>query len=120
VAEGEKVIDWFLGRLANSCLKPRDIVLAVDAARPEIYDPLRLNAARASYFGSMRAKLIGEGRSRGFTVVDLEQAFLASFAKDGQRFEPFDDGHWNVHGHSVAAGAVQAALADWPPLAQIR
>jgi hypothetical protein len=120
VAEGEKVIDWFLGHLANSCLKPRDIVLAVDAARPEIYDPLRLNAAKASYFGRMRAKLIGDGRARGFTVVDLEQAFLASFAKDGQRFEPFDDGHWNVHGHSVAAGAVRAALADWPPLGQIR
>lgn len=115
VAEGEKVIDWFLDHLTKSCLKPQDIVLAIDAARPEIYDPLRLNASRASYFGRMRAKLIGDGRSRGFTVVDLEQPFLASFARDGQRFEPFDDGHWNAHGHAVAAGAVQAALADWPP-----
>jgi hypothetical protein len=120
VAEGEKVVDWFLDRLANSCLKPQDIVVVVDAARPEIYDPLRLNAARASYFGRMRAKLIGDGRSRGFTVVDLEQAFLASFARDGLRFEPFDDGHWNAHGHSVVAGAVLAALADWPPLAATR
>lgn len=119
VAEGEKVIDWFLGRLSDqSCLKPKDIVLAVDAMRPEVYDPARLAAARSSYFGRMRARVLAEGAARGFTVVDLEKAFAASFARDGQRFEPLTDGHWNAHGHAVAADAVVAALAGWPPLSK--
>lgn len=119
VAEGEKVIDWFLGRLSDqTCLKPKDIVLAVDAMRPEVYDPARLAAARASYFGRMRAGVLAKGAARGFTVVDLEQAFAASFARDGERFEPLTDGHWNAHGHAVGAEAVLAALADWPPLSK--
>ena len=69
--------------------------------------PIRktLKAARTSYFGRMRAKLISDGRSRGFTVVDLEQAFLASFAKDGLRFEPFDD--------MVSAIAREKQLKKW-------
>lgn len=121
VAEGEKLIEWFLGRLSDlACLKPRDIVLAVDAMRPEIYDPARLSAARSSYFGRMRAKVLADAASRGFTVVDLEQAFFASFARDGRRFEPLNEGHWNAHGHAIAAEAVQAALAGWPPLFKAR
>ncbi len=121
VAEGEKVIDWFLDRLSDSmCLAPKDIVIVVDAMRPEIYQPATLPAARLSYFGRMRAKVLADAAARGFRVVDLETAFLASFAKDQRRFEPLIDNHWNAHGHAVATEAVMARLADWPPLAGSR
>lgn len=118
VAEGEKVIDWFLGRLSDSmCLQPKDIVILVDAPRPEIYNPALLELARSSYFGRMRVKVIADATARGFRVVDLQTAFVASFARDQRRFEPLIDNHWNGHGHAVAAEAVIAGLADWPPLA---
>src|SRR5262249_46578476 len=61
VAEGEKVIDWFLDQLANSmCVPAKQIVIMVDAMRPEIYDPAMLPAARLSYFGRMRAKVLAD------------------------------------------------------------
>lgn len=97
-------------------MPPRDIVIAVDAMRPEIYDNAALEAARPSYFGRMRAKLLGDAASRGFAVVDLETAFRAAFAKDRQPFEPTIDAHWNAHGHAVAAAAIATKLANWPPL----
>jgi hypothetical protein len=116
VAEGEQVIEWFLGQLASLCMKPDAIVIAVDAMRPEVYDPARLEPARESYFGRMRTKLLGDAAARGFLTVDLEEAFGKSFAKDQRRFEPPIDNHWNEHGHEVAAAAIVARLADWQPL----
>lgn len=121
VAEGEKVIGWFLDRLANSmCVEPKHTVLVVDAMRPEIYDPARLQAARPSYFGRMRTKLLDDAAARGFRVVDLEQPFLTSFAKDNRRFESPIDNHWDDHGHAVATEAVIAALSGWAPLSEAR
>lgn len=43
--------------------------------------------------------------------------FSAAYAVDRRPFEHPTDGHWNAHGHAVAAAAVVDALADWPPLA---
>ena len=121
VAEGEKVIDWFLDQLSNAtCVPPKHIVIMVDAMRPEVYDPPRLAAARSSYFGRMRAKVLADAASRGFVVVDLEQAFTTSYSKDGRRFEPPIDNHWNEQGHAVAADAIIARLADWAPLSEAR
>lgn len=116
VTEGEQVIDWFFDQLGSICVKPDNIVIVVDAPRPEIYDPAMLEAARESYFGRMRAKVLAEGKARGFRTVDLQDAFVAAYAKDKRRFEPPIDNHWNEHGHEVAAAAIVARLADWQPL----
>jgi hypothetical protein len=116
LAEGEAVIDWFLDALPKAaCLAPKDIVLTVDALRPQIYDRVTLEAWHGSYYGRMRASLIAKGARAGFKVIDMEEPLLAAYAKDGQRFEHPDDGHWNAAGHAVAAEAVRAALADWLP-----
>jgi hypothetical protein len=117
LAEGEKVIDWFVASLPGAaCLAPRDIVILVDAMRPEIYDEKLLSQARGSYFGQMRARLIARASAAGLTVIDLEPYFRAAYALDHRAFEYPTDGHWNEHGHAVAAAAVRAALDDWPPL----
>lgn len=121
IAEGGKVIEWFLDRMSNSvCLAPKDIVLVVDARRPEVYDADRLAASGGSYFARMRSKLLAGAEARGFRSVDLEDAFAASFAKDQRRFEPPVDNHWNEQGHAVAAAAIMARLADWGPLSERR
>jgi hypothetical protein len=121
VAEGEKVIAWFLDRLANSaCVEPKHTVLVIDAMRPEIYDPARLDAARPSYFGRMRTRLLADAAARGFLIVDLEEPFLKSFAKDHRRLESPVDNHWNNHGHAVATEAIIGALTGWSPLSEAR
>lgn len=118
LAEGEQVIDWFVNTLPGAaCLAPQDIVLVVDAMRPEIYDEKALLAARVSYFGQMRAKLISRAKEKGLVVVDMESHFRAAYAADKRPFEYPTDGHWNEYAHSVAAAAVSDALRSWPPLA---
>lgn len=117
IEEGYRVIDWFLGALPQAaCLAPHDIVIAVDAPRPPIYDSGALAAVQGSYFVQMRNRLMSEARSRGFKVVDTQPYFLAAYAADRQPFEHPTDGHWNAHGHAVVTAAVLEALADWPPL----
>lgn len=119
VAEGERVIDWFLAALPGAaCLPADDIVITVDAIRPELYDgDAALEAVRPSYFGLMRTRLMEKARAQGFRVVDTEPLFKASFARDGRRFDFPHDLHWNSHGHEVVAAAVAEALRDWRPLA---
>ena len=118
VAEGEAVIAWFLATLPGAaCLSPGEIVLAVDAMRPQLYDDNALAAARSSYFGRMRAKLIADAAASGFRVIDMEVPMRADFVARHQPFEFANDSHWNSRGHAVAADAVRKALADWPPLA---
>ena len=112
LAQGERVIAWFFGELARSCVAPADILLLVDPPRPQLYDPAALKDARASYFGRMRVLLIEKARAAGFAVADLETHFGDSYAKDGRVFEVPGDGHWNAHAHGVAAEAVRAAFRD--------
>jgi hypothetical protein len=115
--EGYRVIAWFLDALPQAaCLLPHNVALVVDAPRPQLYDPAELAAVQTSYFVQMRTRLISEAKRLGFNVVDMEPEFLKAYAADGRPFEYPSDGHWNAHGHEVAAAAVRRALADWPPL----
>lgn len=116
VAQGEKIISWFLGEIANiGCMPASAIVIVVDAMRPELYDDQALESAQSSYFGRMRRKILADATSHGFAVVDLEREFSRAFAKDGLTFEPEIDAHWNAHGHAIAAAAIEAKFADWMP-----
>jgi hypothetical protein len=118
IEEGHRVIDWFLDALPRAaCLTADNIVIVVDAPRPQVYDHAALAEVQTSYFGQMRRHIIDQAKARGFRVVDTEPHFIAAYAADGMRFEYPNDGHWNAHGHGVVAAAVSRALADWPPLA---
>jgi hypothetical protein len=49
---------------------------------------------------------------RGISFVDLDAAFAADWQAEHRRFEFYSDGHWNEHGHVVAAGAIAAVLRE--------
>jgi len=119
VKEGEDVIAWFVGALSKAaCLPPQNIVIVVDAMRPEIYmGDDALAAARVTYFSRMRETLMAAAKERGYGVVDMEPRFIDAFHRDGRRFEFVNDWHWSSHGHEVVAAAVREALAGWAPLA---
>ena len=118
VEEGNQVIDWFLGALPEAaCLPAGDIVLVIDAPRPQVYDAGALAAVQSSYFVMMRNRIIAKARARGFKVVDTEPYFITAYAADHRRFEHLTDGHWNAYGHAVVTAAVLEALSDWAPLA---
>jgi hypothetical protein len=117
IAEGERVIAWFLAALPQAAsLAPRDILIVVDGMRPQLYEPEAHAAAQASYFGRMRARLISDARAQGFQVVDMDAVFGAAYAVSHVQYEFPDDGHWNSRGHAVVAAAVIKALNGWPPL----
>lgn len=110
LAESQRALDAFLDLLPEkSGLPPERVLILVDGMRPELYDPPQLERASRSFFGVMRARLIEQGRARGFEVVDLQPAFLERFARDGERFEFPTDYHWNATGHAAVADAVRGS-----------
>lgn len=102
--------DYLVERIAA---RARDmgakLVLGMDGDRPAIYaglsgsKPVELN------------RIAGEAAARhNVPFVDLHNAFTADWSRNGRRFEFKSDGHWNDHGHAVAARAIAAAMqAAW-------
>src|SRR5882724_2981592 len=110
IAEGEKVIAWFLDALPRgACLASRDIVLVVDTIRPQLYDAADLESSRTTYFGRLRAKLMADAAAHGFMVIDTESLFRVDYMKNGAPFEYPTDNHWNAHGHALVAAAIAGA-----------
>jgi hypothetical protein len=84
---GRQAVDAFLELLPQkSGLPPERILIVVDGMRPELYDPPQLERAETSFFGVMRRTLLERARERGFEALDLQPAFLATFARDSRRF----------------------------------
>jgi hypothetical protein len=107
LSDSRWAVDAFLALLPESFgLKPKDILLVVDAPRPEVYSPAALEQARGSYFVLMRTYLLERARQIGVQVVDLEPVMVQDYRQRRKRFEFPRDAHWNAHGHSVAAEAV--------------
>jgi hypothetical protein len=50
---------------------------------------------------------MSQARRRGYEAIDLDVRFREDFARNGRRFEPPTDGHWNGEGHRVLAEAVE-------------
>jgi hypothetical protein len=82
-----------------------ELLLVMDGDRAAIEagagtsDALRLNAIAAA-----------AAERHGVRFLDLHPAFAADFAASRRPFGFASDGHWNEHGHAVAARAIAAAL----------
>ncbi len=102
IAEGEKVIAWFLDALPKAaCLAPPQIIIVVDAIRPQIYDEAELAAARASYFGRLRDSLIAEAGQRASASSTWREPMRTDYARAQRPFEFPTDAHWNSHAHGA-------------------
>jgi hypothetical protein len=107
IADAERAVGMFFRLLpAFTGLNPSDILFVVDGFRQATYSKTHFDRARTSYFGHLRRRFIGEARFRGYEVVDMNPIFAEAYARDGKRFEPDDDGHWNGYAHGLAALAV--------------
>jgi len=98
----------FLDEAPASTGLPRDkIALSIDAIRPDLYEG-RMRVPD-SFWERIRKAFIAEARSRGYEVIDLQEAFANDYARNKRRFEFELDSHWNGEGHRVLAEQVAAS-----------
>lgn len=108
LADYRWAVDRFLEMLPEATgVDMANIILIFDGLRPDLYDPtLTADAARGTW-GLMRAYFMEKASALGIGVVDLQPIFVASYAKDGRRFEFETDGHWNGFAHGLVAQAIE-------------
>jgi hypothetical protein len=110
--DSRAAVDEFLKELpARSGLQPENVLVMVDAIRPNMYTREGLKAANGSYFDLMRRYLMEQARTAGFEVIDMQPAFMQRHALDASRFEFSTDEHWNGTAHAVGAAAAAASAA---------
>ena len=65
-----------------------------------------------SYFEQNRNYFMNLAKSKGFTVIDLTNAFQQSFNQDGKYldFKVINDGHWNQRGHALVSKELVKAI----------
>lgn len=98
--------DYLVGRLkAAAAAMGARLALVMDADRSAVY------SGATDSFPLALARTAGDAaRRQGVLFLDLQAAFAADWAANRARFEFLSDGHWNEHGHAVAARAVAAAI----------
>jgi len=101
----EAVTDYLFGRLdAVVQAMGARLLLAMDGDRSAIYRGADSPALALN-------RIAGETAQRhGIPFVDLQPAFDADWNSEHRRFDFDADGHWNEHGHAVAAAAIGRAL----------
>lgn len=98
--------DYLFARLsAVSRRNGARLLFAMDGDRNAIYGG---NADAPTL--ALNAMAAAAARKHDVPFVDLHPAFAADWRANKQRFDFDTDGHWNMHGHSVAAGAIARAI----------
>jgi lysophospholipase L1-like esterase len=101
----EAVTDYLFGRLdAVVHAMGARLLLAMDGDRFAIY---RGGESPALALNQIAAETAAR---HGIPFVNLHPAFAADWQAEHRRFDFDADGHWNEHGHEVAAAAIAGAL----------
>jgi lysophospholipase L1-like esterase len=99
------VTDYLFGRIdAVVRAMGARLLLAMDGDRSAIYDGSDSPALVLNRLASENAV------RRHIPFIDLEPVFRADWQAQHRRFDFDSDGHWNEHGHAVAAAAIARAL----------
>jgi hypothetical protein len=99
------VTDYLFGRIdAVVHAMGARLLLAMDGDRFAIYQNSDSPALALNRLAAETAA------RRRIPFVDLEPAFEADWRAEHRRFDFDADGHWNEHGHAVAAAAIARAL----------
>jgi len=109
-AGNEAVTDYVFGRLdALARGAGARLLIAMDGDRGSIYAGIE---SRALVLNRLAARVAA---AHDIPFVDLEPAFAADWQAKHRRFDYDADGHWNEHGHEIAARAIAEALraAGW-------
>jgi hypothetical protein len=100
-AANEAVTDYIFSRLkAAASGIGAHLLIAMDGDRGSIYAGVE---SRALVLNQLAARVAG---TRQIMFLDLEPAFTADWQAQHRRFDFDADGHWNEHGHDVAAHAI--------------
>lgn len=110
LSAGLRVVDWFLAELPAATGLPTEcIALLVDSDRYGLYD--RRLASRPKDAPEVRAHFIDQAAKLGFTVVDLQPVFRASYVANRRKFDHWPiDRHWSLNGHRTVA---EQLLTRW-------
>jgi hypothetical protein len=113
IADYRWAIDRFLDLLPEASGVANDrVVLSFDSFRPGIYEGgEELAFAERSSWSELRRYFMAEAARRGHETVDLDPRMRSDFARNGRRFEPPTDSHWNGEGHRVLAESVMETRA---------
>lgn len=101
----EAVTDYLFGRLdAVTHTMGARLLLAMDGDRSAIY--------RGADSPALTLNRIAEetAQRHGIPFVNLQPPFATDWQSEHRRFDFDADGHWNEHGHAVAAAAIGRAL----------
>lgn len=101
----EAVTDYLFGRLdAIVHAIGARLLLAMDGDRSAIY--------RGADSPALALNRIAEETARRHAIpfIDLQPAFAADWQNEHRQFDFDADGHWNEHGHAVAAAAIGRKL----------
>jgi hypothetical protein len=101
----EGVTDYLFGRMdAVVHAMGARLLLAMDGDRSAIYHGAASPALELNRIAAATAA------RHHIPFVDLDPVFHADWRAHHRRFDFDADGHWNEHGHEVAAAAIAAAL----------
>lgn len=101
----EAVSDYLFGRIdAVVHAMGARLLLAMDGDRDAIYRGAASPALELNRIAAATAA------RHHIAFLDLEPVFRADWQARHRRFDFDADGHWNEHGHEVAAAAIAAAL----------
>ena len=71
--------------------------------------PQAAEAGRGTYFDLMRRAFLERAHNLGYEATDLDEHFIPSHLRSGERFEFPDDAHWSGNGHRIAAEVVMSS-----------
>jgi len=86
---------------------PQKIVFVMDTEREKIYEGTHPRSTSAFQYNKLTSDIC---RDLSLYCLDLTDHFWEDFQRNKRRFNSAIDGHWNEHGHEVAASAIEGFL----------